>query len=132
MLGIYLILVLIIFFIQLALALVFTTLYQSDIQYLLEYGGSALKDEINSGAQTVTTVFFIVCALEIVVLISVGCFRQGLTGNEKEEKKEKKFQNLEDDISNRDAEREKRKNQFEMQSRKMADNLKKKTGGIFG
>lgn len=131
-LGIYLILVLIIFFTELALGLVFTTLYQTDILLIEQEGSPILKKELQDSSYAITTSFFVVCFVEFVVLFTVGCFRSGLTGTEKEDKREKKFQNLEDDIANRDAEREKRKMQFEMQSRRMADKLKSKTGGMFG
>mmetsp|Transcript_20616 Transcript_20616/g.51606 ORF Transcript_20616/g.51606 Transcript_20616/m.51606 type:complete len:247 (-) Transcript_20616:226-966(-) len=131
-LGIYVVMVVVVFFVQLIVGLVFTTMYQADLLLLKESENERFHDEVEQGSSSIVTSFFVVLFLEVGVMVTAACLRNQLTGDEKEEKKAKKLGKLEDDIVQREADREKRKNQFEMQSRRMAEKIQKKGKSMFG
>jgi len=131
-LGIYIVMVVVVFFVQLIVGLVFTTMYQADLLLLQDTENERFRDSVEQGSNSIVTSFFVVLFLEVGVMVTAGCLRNVLTGDEKEEKKAKKLGKLEDDIVQREADREKRKNQFEMQSRRMAEKIQNKGKGMFG
>mmetsp|Transcript_34705 Transcript_34705/g.68063 ORF Transcript_34705/g.68063 Transcript_34705/m.68063 type:complete len:247 (-) Transcript_34705:361-1101(-) len=131
LLGVYVIMVIIIFFIQLIVGIVFTTMYQADLLLMKQEEDTKYRNDLEEGSSSIVQAFFVVLFLEVGVMVTAACFRNSLTGDEKEDKKVKKAKNLEDGVATREADREKRKNQFEMQSRRMAEKIKNKGKGLF-
>mmetsp|Transcript_46497 Transcript_46497/g.113234 ORF Transcript_46497/g.113234 Transcript_46497/m.113234 type:complete len:241 (+) Transcript_46497:249-971(+) len=127
-LALYIILVMIVFIIQLSLALVFVTEHQEDLIGLKTDESEQLKEVMTRSADAVINTFFVVLFIEVLVMSTAACFRMQLTGEEREQSKVSKYADLEADV---DAEKEKRMHNFEMQSRAAADRLKKGPAGWF-
>lgn len=127
LLALYVLIVLIIFIIQLTLALVFVTEHQDDIIGLKSDDSEQIKEVMTKSADAVVTMFFIVLFIEALVMFTASCFRSQLTGDELDQV-QTKYDDLEEQ---KNLDKEKRKMTFEMRARNQAAKMKSGKGGFF-